>query len=282
MENKEDVVKERVQKRKERHEKLNKKLRETKHEIKSTETYIGRLDYVQKEIEEYKSLTKGLDEDILDVFHDVGRVMKNNRVLLNGAMGDDLNRSYQLFLADKADTYLKEWLIRKGEEPVYRIKVRAIETFPSIYAIYKGEQELIQFSLTNKWYGIREKGKTEEDIKRIHDIDIVRLNNEKKDREEELRKWQDIKEEPHTYYKGIMNKLTLWTKSKEEIEGYLDKQIRNCESWVLEAMENMEWKKQNYEIKLKEEKNKIEAEKILVPFFNEQGYQNNTTEYSLY
>ncbi|WCF11478.1 hypothetical protein NDS46_31470 (plasmid) [Paenibacillus thiaminolyticus] len=72
----------------------------------------------------------------------------------------------QEFLAGLTNQFIQKWARENGITQNITVGVRNHKSYPSVFAIYHDEIELIQFDIFEKFYGIRDKSKSEEEIRK--------------------------------------------------------------------------------------------------------------------
>jgi len=124
--------------------------------------------------------------------------------------------NFQTYLAYYANLHLQEWLKEHQIEEPFHIAVRNPMQFPSIFALYHEDTELIQFDVINQWYGIRKRPLTEEELLKNHHNDINRIQKEIEEQEERIQKEIDRRDHPLKYYKGLKNILAYFMVGKRK------------------------------------------------------------------
>lgn len=279
-----EMVRKKIYEEEERDEKLRRVIVEDGSEVeaKGKGVFIDKMKEKIKLIEEYEVFTKNVGEDVKRVFYDTYDFMLPNRIFLNDVLGDDIKRDYQIFLADKANRYLKEWLESKGITAEYEMRVREYKRFPSIYAVYSDGDEVMQFSLLRKWYGVRERGMKEQEILDRYDEKMDRLKKDEETCREKLKSAQEKRDNPLKNYPGIKNKAFILVTNKKEVYEALDKYVKSKERELVMILVEQERNRKNVKGEIERNKKRLAAQEDVEVFFGELGYELNEDKYNLY
>lgn len=284
-----EYLKEKVIKQLDEEDKKREKLKEHlkgphKNKMKEIEkeTLKEQMGEVVGLIESFNKMIGDIEKEPKKVYKEANKVIEPKRFLIYEMLGNDLKKDLQYFLASKADIYLQEWLEEKGKEGIYTLKVREGGSFPNILAVYKGDLEVMQVSVLQKWYGKREEVRSEEELQEEYRIESDRIEEEYTYRVREYKRNVKRRDNPGKYFKGFKNKVIYYFIDKEKLKEDLDKRVKESEkkivSNLIRGIRNKRGQKQ------KERNNKIikEAYETLEPFYKELGYKQETMRSKLY
>ncbi|MFF2531373.1 hypothetical protein ACFVS2_20935 [Brevibacillus sp. NPDC058079] len=204
---------------------------------------------------------------------------------------------FQVFLADLTNQFVQSWAKAHGIQEEIRVEVRQPNTYPSIFAIYLKDAELIQFSITEKYYGVRDEVRQEEQIRDAY-LQCEREEKEEYDaltlKLEEYKKWID---KPHEYirnhYRNLHEKSLrmLWDEIIEHVSIPFNKKkiIEGMNIRILELESQLEWMKRRDEVhrisvqdEISLEASKVRLIRSLLPIFKEFGYVLELNRHKLY
>lgn len=189
---------------------------------------------------------------------------------------------FQSYLADVSNRYFQEWLKANNITESFEIEVRNLQQFPSIFAVYQNGIELIQVNILDKWYGIRQKNSTEEELLEEHRRNLERADNDILSQMEKVSLAKMRREHPLQYYKGFKNFLSWLFLNKKKMYTSFDKLLKNEEARLQQYKESKELIIQCHPITLKNHLEKRGAIEKIEPFFKELNYNLNTSQSSLY
>lgn len=187
----------------------------------------------------------------------------------------------QIFLASLIDTFVKEWCTSKGITSEIQVKVRNPKSFPSIFAIFSNELEIMQFNIFEKKYGVRVKALSKEEALEKQENEMQHQQKSIDEVTKTLQLKRDVKANPYHYTKNFRERVTIWIKMKT-LQTNVDKQIEHLENNI----QIMEKNKADYEARVTQFTvlNQIKKELIdqLTPLFTEYDYTLEKMESALY
>ena len=271
-------------------ESVEKRLRErNQRKIYPDDYFIESIRQSQSDLERSLAfLLKALEEPKL-LYTDTKDEWISNRGMLFKALeymakGEKRNNlhDFQAFIADKLDRYLKEWAKNKGITEDVKVEVRNPLTYPSIFAVYYEDQEIIQFNIFEKWYGIRESlTTTEEEI--LSSGDTVMKTHEENIQSFVKRRaeYEGLSKKPWGMVKTPADVYILLFKRKKVIEG-LQKQLENFDKRIEHESKLLQQTKDSIPHQVERSKRKITGMDSIVPFFEELDYSLEMNQYKLY
>lgn len=259
-----------------------------KREVKPNSLFFSYIDDAQKELNDGLAFLKKAELDPKLLFTDSDIHLKS-RGMMMAIMNHWRNENeyvkghdFQVYVADVANRYFQDWLRQKGINEPFRLEVRNPNQFPSIFAVYHEEVELLQCNLQKKWYGVRKRPFTEEEILYRHEKGLARIEKEMKETEEELKRNLLRRDEPLKYYKGLKNRIQYLFIDKKKLYESFDKFVKREESILAQQKKEKEFLTQSLPKMIEESKKKgIHVEQVEA-FFVELGYELNKVEGSLY
>lgn len=167
--------------------------------------FIEAIEGAKNELEEQQSFIEDGIKDPEILFRDSYQKLGKRALtlhIMNGFLFDESKlqvHDFQVFLAEQINLFVQAWAKSKGIVESVSIEVRKPNTYPSIFAVYHEDIELIQFSVLEKFYGIRSKAKDPNTIiieYRERENQVERNIKPLLDR---VREYQDLIDAPHKY-----------------------------------------------------------------------------------
>ncbi|PLS19009.1 hypothetical protein CVD28_00990 [Bacillus sp. M6-12] len=232
-------------------------------------------------------LTKCMKEPML-LFKEAHIYLKSNRNIVTAVMTtsymkhDKVNpHAFQVYLASILDKAIQEWVQEKEIPYDVRVLVRNPNSFPSIFAVYVNEQEVLQFNIFDKWYGTRDIIFTEEDI-RNRESKTKTINEESlKEIDQELKKWTKIKEKPTSLIRTPTDIFVLLFKRKK-LNNSLDKKVSSLQRQKEDLLKDMRREEESIPAQIEHFQKKQDYTECLIPFFKELSYSLEDEKYNLY
>lgn len=280
-----------------------------KRQVLSSSLFIKAIEEAKNELtRQEKLLQMGVNDPSL-IFDQAQKVIGKrglsfdvmNRDMLDG--GKLKVHDFQTFLADLTNQFVQSWAKEHGIQEEITVEVRTPNTFPSLFAIYFGEVEIMQFSITEKIYGNHRKAKTDENIRE----EYARFEKDKEDErnriESKLTEYETMIEDTHGYVRGFYREkakgLKFFSKKRirmlkneigEHVSFFFKKE--KLESAVQEKIENLrkqlERLDERYEIGMTLEES-LCMEQLMsdlyvkfTPMFEEFGYEHVNEQHRLY
>lgn len=188
---------------------------------------------------------------------------------------------FQAYLADACNQYFQEWMKEQSMEESLQIEVRNPRQFPSIFAIYHNQTELIQLNIFEKWYGIRENPSEEKVIKKYKD-DLKFAEENILSQIERTAIARERRDHPLQYYKGVKNFFAWLFHNKKKIYDSLDDRVKTEEARLLQDKVEKERIIQYHPELLRNCREKRALIAMVEPFFKELSYELNANRNSLY
>ncbi|ADO59999.1 hypothetical protein [Paenibacillus polymyxa] len=225
--------------------------------------------------------------------------------IMNGFLFHDdklLAHDFQVLLANVINRFVQEWASQKGIHEKITVRVRNEKKYPSIFAIYVEDMELIQFSLYEKFYGIRNKVFDENAIQLEYEYREEQVNKNVELMLTMVQKYEKVLAHPHQYVRDYyqnkwMNndKLNMaWKLPFLELREHFSLLLKK-ENVMIRVQEKLESTQARIESERKSllrypaiqdciQKNHLREEltRKLMPLFEECGYRMETEQYRLY
>ena len=225
--------------------------------------YIGKIEQTLEAVKgEKRRVYTDIEEDMLHVF--------SNFINLAGY---GTLKEFQIYLANLAEEYFWEWKNERGIEYKYRIKVKYPGRLNTPYVITLDDQELIQFNIMEKWYGIKDKGLPEDVVRNTMNRFLEDLQDEEREEEEQLALWMARRDKPWKHSKGISNKIYLLFTKREVVYQELDDKVNNHFNRLKNVLTSIERHKQLMKKNIDRNRKKLDGEKLLYAFFASLGYK---------
>lgn len=289
-ENLQDKVRKKIEEERKYADKISKSMRDSKQvELKERSLFIEEIEDAKKELEEGLLFIQKFEEEPELLFKYAYKYFKSTRgmiyTIMNHWKSEDSyikGHDFQLYLSLIANNHFQSWLQSKGISNNFRIEVRTPNSFPSIFAVYCEDVELLQFNLLKKWYGIRKKPFTEIEILERHEKEMVRLDKEIKEQEEKLNLSILRRDNPLKYYKGIRNYISWIFINKKKFHTTFNKFVDKDKNYLEHLEEQRERAIQYLPENILKSNRQNELINMVDLFFIELGYELNTNQGSLY
>lgn len=203
---------------------------------------------------------------------------------------------FQMFLAELLNRFVQQWTKEHGIHQEVVVKVRKPNMFPSIFAVYHGDIELIQFDILQKYYGIRDAVKSEEEINGERNKFENEQNEQIERYKNEIAEYIKMKGSPFVYvwnyhrnhkspnwFRGLINEVGEYfflLFKKRKMLMLIDEAIKSCQNAISLHEENIKRVDWNEKIRI----SKVRAELIekLKPLFEQYGYRLETDRHKLF
>lgn len=189
--------------------------------------------------------------------------------------------SFQVYLGSLLGKALQTWASEQGISQKVQVLVRTPNTFPSIFAVYVNDIEVIQFNIFKKWYGMREKFLSEDEIKERAERSKQRYQEGIQDVEKKIEKWTKAKESPASLVKNLKGVYILLFKRKNAMAN-IDTLLKSFEKQKKELIKLIEEEDGRIPEQIKYQQLKEASVQLIVPFFKELNYSLEDQPYNLY
>jgi hypothetical protein len=174
-------------------------------EVLSSMLFIQAIEGAKEELSAQQTFLEEAIKDPHVLFsRGTDRLGKKSLVsyIMNGFVFNDgklLVHDFQVFLADLTDRFVQEWAKSNGITESIKVEVRMPNSYPSIFAIYHKEMELIQFNVLEKFYGVRNKVKDEETIRFDYKKLVEQIEEHTEPLLVEVADYERLLNHPHQY-----------------------------------------------------------------------------------
>lgn len=288
--NMKEIVKEELEQGYKQAEKMSKLMRErNQREVKPIGYFLDGIHQAQLELEEGVRFLEKAEVDPQLIFTDAQNVLKSTKGMVYTVMknwkSEDLStqsHDFQAYLAYLANQYFQEWLQSQNIKESFQIEVRKSNQFPSIFAIYHETMELIQFNLFEKWYGIRQKVETEEEVTEKHNKRLRELDEEIQKKEKSLQEAISRRDHPLKHYKGVKNYLSWVFINKKKLHQAFENLVQREEMSLNHFKKLREREVQTMPRLLEEANERRKYVGMIEPFFQHVAYSFNDKKHQLY
>ncbi|MEK3956105.1 MULTISPECIES: hypothetical protein [unclassified Psychrobacillus] len=250
----------------------------------------GFLNIKTAELEAVRVLFEQFPDDGVYLFRKYGEVISHRKHpflnIMNSATNEEEGLSPHEF-QDLLSSLLHEELLRqpfmRHWKDIYtiQIKPRNRSSYPSLFAIYINEEEMVQFRPMDKMFGIRDKIVLWNEL--LIQVEKESLHYQEKNilAEDKVVKFQRLIDRPAGEIKSLKDIWTILTK-REKIRHFAQKSV-NRELTFLE--EDKEYYEKKVDFMVKRYAERIELLEIvgeLASFFEQLDYRLETSRSSLY
>ncbi|WCK57175.1 hypothetical protein PP175_28725 (plasmid) [Aneurinibacillus sp. Ricciae_BoGa-3] len=221
------------------------------------------------------------------LFTESYRVLKTaNNLLVNSFQTEDRKdgltpHAFLIFLGSLLDKAFTEWATTQQLSFQPSVKVRQPNTFPSIFAIYVEDTELMQFNIFEQWYGIQQNILTPEEIKSNLKRKEASINNMIEDLDKKIEKCQSFQKSPLSKVRSLKDTHYYLFKRKALLEK-VAKKIDRFEDLKIALVKELQEERNKIQEHLEFHADKQEKLNGILPFFKELGYALQDEKYKLY
>lgn len=293
--NKEDLeirgkVKKDIEQGLERANVISKQMRsQARREVKPKTDFLNVIDEARKELEEGVAFLEVAEESPKLILTDSDKYIKSTKGIVYAIMNhwrkpneEIKGYEFQAYLAHVANRYLQEWLKIQSIKESFNIEERNPRQFPSTFAVYHEETELVQFNILEKEYGVRKRPETEDVVLEKHEERLVVLDKDIELQKEKVAKAIERRDYPLKHYKGLKNYISWVFLNKKKMYDSFNKLLKREESHLIYLKEEKERAIQYLPIILEENGKKRALIEKVEPFFEELGYTFITDDHRLY
>lgn len=189
--------------------------------------------------------------------------------------------AFLIYLATLLDREFKEWAKTQDWKHDISILVRQPNSFPSIFAVYVDEREVLQFNIFERWYGVREKFHTEEELMEHYQKSEKRTLSDIKKSDKKIVYWKDVQAKPWSFIKTVED-IYIFLFKRETLNQNIEKKIVSLERNIGHMMQDLVIQRESIAETLeRQEKAFTIAERMRV-FFVELEYTLNEEIQQLY
>lgn len=272
-------------------------------ELVSPSVFIQVIDKTIERFQQQKAFLEQACSQPELLFQDAHRVIGSKRDHIYQIMNqwNDGKRilqvhDFQKFMAELLNRFVQQWAKEHGIHQEVVVKVRNPNTFPSIFAVYHGDIELIQFDILKRFYGIRDAIKSEEEINE----ERKKFENERNEQIErcknEIAEYVKMKESPFAYvwnyhrnhkpknwFRGLINEVGEYfflVFKRRKMLTLIDEAIKSRQTSISSYEDNI--KRVDWNEKIRISKARAELTEKLKSLFEQYGYRLETERYNLY
>lgn len=257
--------------------------------VTSNEEFVRFFQQSQEELEKGIAFIQKIEEDPSLVFTDIQSFLSSRKgvtfALLNHwreHTHEIRGHDFQSFLAYIANRHFQHWLQEKGVQEPFEIGIRNPMQFPSIFAIYHEDVELIQLDILKSWYGIRNKPLTDQQLLIQHEKELQRIDGEIQTQLERIEKEKDRRDHPLKHYKGIKNFLAYLFINKKKLHESFNKLVEKEERLLEKFKEEKAYAELYYPYQQRDHQKRMKLIEMVEPFLKEYNYEFMTDKYKLY
>lgn len=249
-------------------------------ELLPSEDFILKIEEEERNFIEGKELIKKCIEEPKLIFTEAREILGSPRHLVFESVGR-MRHDFQYFLASIANNYFQEWLEEQNIEDKAEVEVRNPNSYPSIFVVYFNDEEVIQFDIFKKSYGMREKRFTEEELLQKHTKNKLRIQSEIEKEKVKLEEIIDMKANPKKYVKFWSDYYLIWFRRKK-LKKSFDRRIKFQKKDLKFYEDELSRAEETYFYQLEKNKRMEKAINKIEPFFEKLGYEKSTEQHLLY
>lgn len=256
--------------------------------VQETSLFVQQLEELKEEINDYIDFLNIVEENPECFFiHAKDKIIDHRSFLFNileyksrktkvGSIYD-----FQLYLAEKMNEVFQTWKEQNGINVNLVIKARNPRTFPTIYAVYEGDEERIQFNPFQKYYGSRFQMLSEGELIRLSQNKEIDLKKEKKRELDRLNNLRAYQKNPYAHISSLKDAKYVFFHKKQTMK-YLDESIEQKESDINYIEKQIEENREELVASIKKHDEHKRIFKLIEPFFLKYDYTLETNRYKLY
>jgi len=250
--------------------------------------YISLLEEVRSELEAETEFLKKAAVEPIRFFTETKERFKSHRSMLflslnyKARQGQGSVHEFQRFLAEKMNEVFQAWLLQNGTNLPLSIRVRTRSSFPSLFAVYDGDTEILQFNIFEKTYGIRQRPLTEEELLKRGQDEERRLRTLKNKEEKSLAELVKVKEKPYLYSFSSWKGFYLLFLRYERTMKRINELIKETKERVCDFEKQIRLKREALPSQIQANERRRKAVEAAEPFFKSLGYSLETRREKLY
>jgi hypothetical protein len=240
--------------------------------------FLSLIANVTKELSQAQTFLMRVQDDSMLLFNEADQYLKSTRNVVTASMSlahvktkTMTPHTFQVYLASLLDKGFKVWAKSQKMERSVSVLVRNPSSFPSIFAVYVDDHETVQFNIFEKWYGVREKFYTEEQLReqfeksKENTLDCIAQTEKKKTY------WVQVKEKPLTFIKKPYDIYLLLFKY-QMILANVEKKISSFEHQIKDMQKSLQEQEEAIPKQVAHYKARKDIAESVTPFFVELGY----------
>ena len=252
------------------------------------ESFCSLIEDATLELQKSQHFLQRVESNPLLLFKEGSIYLKSTRNIVTSVMATSYLKNktitphaFQVYLATVLDRAFKEWAKEQDWKHEVAVLVRQPNSFPSIFAVYVDEREVLQFNIFERWYGIREKIYTEEELTEQYLKSEERTLSDIEKREKKLAYWKQVKEKPWSFIKSVKDIHILLFK-RRIMEENIEKKIASIETHIANMKQDLTIQKENIPELLEQQEKRVKISERMRVFFVELEYSLNEERHQLY
>lgn len=252
------------------------------------ESFCSLIEDATLELQKSQHFLQRVESNPMLLFKEGSIYLKSTRNIVTSVMATSYLKNetitphaFQVYLATVLDRAFKEWAKEQDLEHEVAVLVRQPNSFPSIFAVYVDEREVLQFNIFERWYGIRGKLYTVEELAEQYRKSEEKALPDIENSEKKLAYWKQVKEKPWTFIKSAKDVRILLFKRKTMNEN-IEKKISSIETQIATMKQNLTIQKEHIPELMKQQEKQVNISERMRVFFVELGYALNEERQQLY
>lgn len=230
------------------------------------------------ELQKSQHFLQRVESEPLLLFKEGSIYLKSSRNIVTSILGTSYSKTepvttfaFQVYMATILDRAFKAWSKEQDWEHDVSVLVRQPLSFPSIFALYVDEREVIQFNIFERWYGIRGKTYTEEEFiehyRKSEENTLTDIEKTKK----EIDYWKQVKGNPWTFIKNFKD-VRMLLFERNTINENIEKKITAFEADISAMRRNLRSQQEGIPQLLEQQEARLEITEKMSVFFKELEY----------
>lgn len=252
------------------------------------ESFCAVIEESTLELQKIQHFLQRAEADPLLLFKESSIYLKSSRNIVTSILGTSYSRNesvtayaFQVYLATVLDRAFKDWAEKQDWKHDVSVLVRQPSTFPSIFAVYVDEREVIQFNIYERWYGIREKMYSQEELMEQYLKSEENAFSDIEERRNKLAYWIHVKDNPWSFIKNIKD-VRILLFERDTIKGNIEKKITSIEQDILSMEQSLAIQKENIPRLLEQQEKRMDVMEKMRAFFVELHYDLMQEKHRLY
>lgn len=190
--------------------------------------------------------------------------------------------TFQILLASILNKAFQNWKSDKKVDGNFSIKSRNHMSFPSIFAVYHDDSdELIQFNIFEKYYGILVPGLSEEMVIQNCKKNIESNQESLDETIKSIEYWESVIEKPSIIFKNPIETIRFYLK-KDIILQNINKKLKDLNLYKEDIESNIKSIEESISEQIKRNLKRKEMIEMILPFFDSINYLFQEDKHKLY
>lgn len=257
-------------------------------DIDCSSIFINRLENIKNELDESIEFLKKIEENPNIIFIHIKESLGSQRSLtfqcidyVGKEKTERIVCDLQSYLGNKMNEVFQLWKQKNGIKEKLEIRVRNPNSYTSIYAIYLDDKEIAQFNPFEKFYGNRTGCRSEADILRAAQHEVIWLEDEKKEKISQLENLISVRKKPFSHISTLNDLIPVVFRYKKTMK-LLDYLIEKQEKKIIKIQEKIKLEKDKVSKNIESNKKHKQMFEIVERFFLQYDYTLETNESKLY